>query len=99
MSVQNLEHHGSTVLPELGKVRFAEVDDAPFIFKLVNEPMAKTFRIRSPDEIIYLMWVTNRWLELPTFYLLKNSIKCLYVVICGEGLLVNTMLCGPAYVP
>lgn len=59
MSVPNfthrLEHRDSPFLPEIGKVRLAEVTDAPFIFKLVNEQMAKTFRIRSPDKIVYLM--------------------------------------------
>lgn len=77
MSILNLtdslENHGPLVLPEIGKVRLAEATDAPFIFKLVNEPMAKTFRILAPDEIVYLMWVTNQWLEFFVSFSVENN--------------------------
>lgn len=54
---RNLEGHSRChiALPEIGKLRFAEVTDAPFIFKLVNEQMAKTFRISDSEQIVYLM--------------------------------------------
>lgn len=59
MSNQNVGHNSESrrqsALPEIGKVRLAEVTDAPFVFKLVNEQMGKTFRIHGPDEIAYLV--------------------------------------------
>lgn len=59
MSIPNLtislEHCGPPPLPEFGKVRLAEVSDAPFIFNLLNQQMAKTFRIRGVEQIVYLM--------------------------------------------
>lgn len=49
------KREGPPVLPEIGKVRLALVTDAPFVFKLVNEQMGKTFRIHTADQIVYLM--------------------------------------------
>ncbi|KAG6440927.1 hypothetical protein O3G_MSEX001618 [Manduca sexta] len=41
--------------PPLGRLRLASVDDAPFIFDLVNESMSKHFRIENTYNVIYLI--------------------------------------------
>lgn len=58
MSNQTIGHNierRQSALPRIGKIRLAEVTDVPFVFKLVNEQMAKTFRIHDPEDIAYLM--------------------------------------------
>lgn len=39
----------------MGRLRFANVEDAPAILKLINEPVAKTFRVECVNDIVYLM--------------------------------------------
>ncbi|KAL4711072.1 hypothetical protein ACJJTC_009443 [Scirpophaga incertulas] len=44
-----------TLHPALGCLRFATKEDAPLILQMVNESMAKNFRINNSSDIVYLI--------------------------------------------